>query len=434
MTTQPALGSRAEKRAFYARTLRITGPIALQNFMDAAVSSADVIMLSFVSQAALAASSLAGQVAFVLQMLLFGVSSGASVLAAQYWGKGDRRAVERVMGLSLRITVGIGLLFTLAALAAPGLLMRIFTTDIALISEGEKYLRAVAASYLLGGFCTVYLSVMRSVERVRMSALVHCSAVGMNVVLNACFIFGWAFFPKLGITGVALATSITRLIETAICLLDSQRCRVIRLRARDLIARGGELMRDFMRYAVPAAANDIIWGLAFSVYAIILGHLSSNIVAANSVATVVRNLGTVVCFGMSSSAAIILGKAMGENRLDEARVYATRFCYLSVITGRGRGDPGLPPAGAEIHVPICDGNGRGAQRAEHDAVYQFLLYIGQLGQHHADLRHFPRGRGCEVRPGMRYPGHVGLCRAGGTAVRVCIQNPRNVGVFCAVPG
>ena len=148
MTTQPALGSRAEKRAFYARTLRITGPIALQNFMDAAVSSADVIMLSFVSQAALAASSLAGQVAFVLQMLLFGVSSGASVLAAQYWGKGDRRAVERVMGLSLRITVGIGLLFTLAALAAPGLLMRIFTTDIALISEGEKYLRAVAASYL----------------------------------------------------------------------------------------------------------------------------------------------------------------------------------------------------------------------------------------------------------------------------------------------
>ena len=337
MTTQPALGSRAEKRAFYGRTLRITGPIALQNFMDAAVSSADVIMLSFVSQAALAASSLAGQVAFVLQMLLFGVSSGASVLAAQYWGKGDRRAVERVMGLSLRITVGIGLLFTLAALAAPGLLMRIFTTDIALISEGEKYLRAVAASYLLGGFCTVYLSVMRSVERVRMSALVHCSAVGMNVVLNACFIFGWAFFPKLGITGVALATSITRLIETAICLLDSQRCRLIRLRARDLIARGGELMRDFMRYAVPAAANDIIWGLAFSVYAIILGHLSSNIVAANSVATVVRNLGTVVCFGMSSSAAIILGKAMGENRLDEARVYATRFCYLSVITALAGG-------------------------------------------------------------------------------------------------
>ena len=325
------------EKSFYRHVAVLMVLLILQMLLSISVDTLSTMMLGTVSQVNMTIVTQANQVSWIVRVIMIGFSGGTAVLAAQYWGKGDRRAVERVMGLSLRITVGIGLLFTLAALAAPDLLMRIFTTDIALISEGEKYLRAVAASYLLGGFCTVYLSVMRSVERVRMSALVHCSAVGMNVVLNACFIFGWAFFPKLGITGVALATSITRLIETAICLLDSQRCRLIRLRARDLIARGGELMRDFMRYAVPAAANDIIWGLAFSVYAIILGHLSSNIVAANSVATVVRNLGTVVCFGMSSSAAIILGKAMGENRLDEARVYATRFCYLSVITALAGG-------------------------------------------------------------------------------------------------
>ena len=134
----PELGSRAEKKAFYKHTIAITAPIALQNFMDAAVGSADVIMLSFVSQAALAASSLAGQVMFVLQMLLFGISSGASVLAAQYWGKGDRRAVERVMGLSLRITLLIGAAFSLAALCVPQLIMRIFTNDTELIVEGVK--------------------------------------------------------------------------------------------------------------------------------------------------------------------------------------------------------------------------------------------------------------------------------------------------------
>jgi len=332
MQTQPALGSRAEKTAFYRHAAAITGPIALQNFMDAAVSSADVIMLSFVSQTALAASSLAGQVAFVLQMLLYGISSGASVLSAQYWGKGDRRAVERVMGLSLRVTVLISLLFTLAAALFPGQLMSIFTNDAALIEAGRGYLRAVSASYVLGGFATVYLSVMRSVERVRLSAAVHCSAVGLNVVLNACFIFGWGPFPRLGIVGVALATSITRLIELLICLLDGRLCRTIRLRWQYLLARGGALMRDFVRFSVPAAANDIIWGLAFSVYSIILGHLSSDIVAANSVAAVVRNLGTVVCFGVSSSAAIILGKAMGYNRLEEARVYGRRFAWLSVWT------------------------------------------------------------------------------------------------------
>lgn len=332
METTPDLGSCTEKKAFYRHALAITAPIALQNFMDAAVSSADVIMLSFVGQTAMAASSLAGQVAFVLQMLLFGISSGASVLSAQYWGKGDRRAVERVMGLSLRVTVMIACLFTLAAAVAPQYIMRIFTNDGALIEAGKDYLRAVSASYVLGGFATVYLSVMRSVERVKLSAAIHCSAVAMNVALNACFIFGVGFFPRLGIVGVALATSITRLLEMAACLIDARLCRVIRLRLNDLLARGGALMRDFVRYAVPAAVNDIIWGLAFSVYSVILGHLSSDIVAANSVASVVRSLGTVVCFGVSSSAAIILGKAMGDNRLQEARVYARRFAMLSVLT------------------------------------------------------------------------------------------------------
>lgn len=333
----PELGSRAEKKAFYKHTIAITAPIALQNFMDAAVGSADVIMLSFVSQAALAASSLAGQVMFVLQMLLFGISSGASVLAAQYWGKGDRRAVERVMGLSLRITLLIGAAFSLAALCVPQLIMRIFTNDTELIAEGVKYLRYLSPAYVFGGFATVYLSVMRSVERVKMSAAVHCSAVLMNVVLNACFIFGWGPFPVLGIAGVALATSITRVVEVGVCLVDNSLCRIIRLRVKDLVARGGQLMKDFIHFAVPAAANDIIWGLAFSVYSIILGHLSSDIVAANSVASVVRNLGTVVCFGMSSSAAIILGKAMGDNRLKEAKVWANRFAWLSVITALAGG-------------------------------------------------------------------------------------------------
>ncbi|MBQ2816321.1 MAG: MATE family efflux transporter, partial [Clostridia bacterium] len=136
------LGSKEEKKAFYKRVFQITTPIALQNFMDAAVSSADVIMLSFVSQSALAASSLAGQVMFVFQMLLYGMSSGASVLSAQYWGKGDVGAVEKVMGISLRVCMIVGLCFTLAALLVPSLIMQIFTNDPALIENGVVYLRA----------------------------------------------------------------------------------------------------------------------------------------------------------------------------------------------------------------------------------------------------------------------------------------------------
>jgi NitT/TauT family transport system permease protein len=159
----PELGSRAEKKAFYKHTISITAPIALQNFMDAAVSSADVIMLSFVSQAALAASSLAVQVMFVMQMLMFGISSGASVLAAQYWGKGDRRAVEKVMGLSLRITILIGAAFSLAALCVPQLIMRIFTDDAVLIGVGVAVL--LWCSKTLSDILEPYLVMLNSLPK-----------------------------------------------------------------------------------------------------------------------------------------------------------------------------------------------------------------------------------------------------------------------------
>ena len=328
----PALGSKAEKWAFYKNALWIMLPIALQNLMDTAVNSADVIMLSYVSQDALSASSLAGQVYFVMSNLIYGLSSASSIMAAQYWGKGDRRTVERVLGVALRIALMVSIPFALAAAICPAAIMRIFTDDMALILEGEKYLRVVSASYVLGAVSQIYLSVMRSVERVMTTAVIHCGAVLMNVVLNACFIFGIGPFPQLGITGVALATTITRAVEAVVCIIDGRLCRRVTLHIRDLFAKGGALVKDFLHIAVPAAGNDIVWGLAFSVYSIILGHLSSDIVAANSVATVVRNLGTVMCFGTASAAGIVLGKTLGENKLEEAKTYAKRFVGMAVWT------------------------------------------------------------------------------------------------------
>ncbi|MBQ3155622.1 MAG: MATE family efflux transporter [Clostridia bacterium] len=328
----PALGSRAEKWAFYKHALWIMLPIALQNLMDTAVNTADVLMLSQVSQNAMSASSLAVNVSFILNNLIFGLSSASAVMAAQYWGKGDRTSVERVLGMSLRTGVLVSVLFALAAAVFPRQIMNIFTDKPELIEEGIPYLQVVSASYVMGSFAQIYLSVMRSVERVMMSAVVHCGAVLMNVLLNACFIFGIGPFPELEIVGVALATTVTRAVEMLICIIDGAACKRITLRVKYLFARGGQLMKDFLRLALPAASNDIVWGLAFSVYSVILGHLSSDIVAANTVASVIRNLGTVLCFGTASAAGIVLGKTMGENQLEKAKVYARRFIGMAVWT------------------------------------------------------------------------------------------------------
>ena len=335
--SERALGAPGEKRAFCRSARRITLPIIVQNFMDCAVSAADVVMLSFVSQEALSASSLAGQVNFIFSMFLFGTSGGAAIMTAQYWGKKDTRTIEKVQGIALRFTVLIACLFALAAFFLPRQVMGIYTNDSALIGEGIKYLRAVAASYVLNGFCSVYLCTMRSVERVGFSAVVHSGAVVMNVLLNACFIFGVGPFPRLGITGVALATSVTRALEAVVCVIDSRRNGILTLRLGDITGHYPVLLRDFIRYALPATGNDMIWGMAFTVYSVILGHMSADVVAANSLNSTVRSLATVVCYAVSGASGVILGKVMGEGRLREAKVYAARLLRQSVYTSAAGG-------------------------------------------------------------------------------------------------
>ncbi len=311
----------------------LTLPIALQNLMDTAVSAADVLMLNFVSQAAISAASLAGQVQFVLNMIFYGLSSGTAVMCAQYWGKGDTRTIEKIMGISLRISIGLSLLFTLAGLLVPEFLMTIFTNDAELISLGAQYLRAVAPGYVCSGFATMYLCVVRSVERVVVSAAVHSTAVLANIGLNACFIFGFGPFPVLGIAGVALATTITRALEVLYCIVDAAVInKRLTFHISDLFARRKVLMRDFIRYSIPAMVNDIVWGLAFSMYSVILGHINADSVAANSITTVVRSLGTVVCFGVASAGGIILGKVLGDNQLETAKLYGKRLIGLAIVT------------------------------------------------------------------------------------------------------
>ena len=353
------LSSKQEKRAFYKNAARVTLPIAFQNFMDACVNSADVIMLMLVGLTEQAAASLAANVAFVLNMLLFGLSSGASVLSAQYWGLKDKRSIERVMALALKISISIGFVVTLLAFFAPKGIMRVFTDDADMIYAGAKYLRAISPSYVLSSFVVVYLAVMRSVERVKMSAVVHSSAVALNVLLNACFIFGFWFFPEMGITGVALATTITRVLEAGVCVADTLMTEGVRVRIRDFFEKNRQLLSDFLKFSLPAAANDMVWGLAFSVYSVILGHLSENIVSANAVASVIRNLATVVCFGVSSAAAIILGNTMGAGKLDHARVYGKRFAHLSVWTALAGGALILltrPLVLSGVHLMVKDAN------------------------------------------------------------------------------
>lgn len=323
----------AGNASFSRNLLRLAVPIVLQNLVTTAVSSADVIMLGFVSQDALAAGSLASQIMFILNRVYSGISSGVIMLAAQYWGKQDTLTIERIMGIGMRISILISTVFFILAFFFPALLMRIFTNDMQLVSTGIPYLKIVSFSYLFMSISQVYLCTMRTIERVIFATAANASALLLNILLNAVFIFGLLGAPQMGIAGVALATTIARGIEFVICMLDALKFKTIRFRPSTIFERHKLLFTDFMKYSLPAFGNEVSWGLAFSMYSVIMGHLGSDIVAANAVVVVARNLGTVACFGIANAGAILLGKSIGAGRMETVKADASKFCKITFISG-----------------------------------------------------------------------------------------------------
>lgn len=319
--------------AFYRNMLRLAIPIVLQNLIGTAVSSADVIMLGFVSQESLAAASLASQIMFILNLVYAGVSSGVIMLAAQYWGKQDTLTIERIMGIGMQISILISTIFFILACFFPRLLMLIFTNDELLIETGIPYLRIVSFSYLFMSISQIYLCTMRAIERVIFATAANASALILNIVLNAVFIFGFFGAPKMGIMGVALATTISRGIEFLICVVDSLHFKTLRFRPSILVKYHKLLFQDFMKYSLPAFGNEVSWGLAFSMYSVIMGHLGSDMVAANAVVGVARNLGTVACFGLANAGAILLGKSIGAGHMENVKSDSSIFLRITVAGG-----------------------------------------------------------------------------------------------------
>lgn len=322
-----------EKPDLTKKIIKLTLPIVVQNLLSAAVSSADVIMLNYVGQSAISAVSLAAQYSSILFMVYYGLGTGATMLCAQYYGKKDLQAVRVIEGIALRFSLGLSTVFAVVVLLCPQLLMLVFTEDTELIALGATYLRVMSITYLCWGMTEVYLSILRSIGKVQISMVLNILAFSLNILLNAVFIFGLFGAPKLGVLGVAVATAASRVAELVGCMIVSLHAREVRLNPMYMFLRNRPLLRDFVKLSLPALANDVVWGTAFSMYSVILGHLGNDAVAANSLVTVVRNFGTTLCFGVASGSSILLGNLLGQDRMEDAELCAKKAVKLTVISG-----------------------------------------------------------------------------------------------------
>ena len=306
-------------------------PIVIQNLISNFINFADTVMLGRVSQTALSAGSLANQIYFILAIVYFGLASSITILSSQYWGRKDYQTIGSIFGIGLLISAAFSIPVAIVSFLIPETVLLFWTNDPLLIQEGASYLRIVSFSYLCMTISQPYLSIMKSCERVRLSTRISVIALVINVTGNAILIFGLFGLPAFGIKGAAIATCIARFTELLICGRDYLKQNILSHDPRSFFQIPKELRHDFNRHCMPAFLNDLLWGFAFNMNSVIMGHLGSDMVAASSVVSIVREILTVVGFSIASGSAILLGKEIGEGNLELARKDASEILHLTFL-------------------------------------------------------------------------------------------------------
>ena len=323
-----------QDKSFYRLLFTLAVPVTLQNIVVFLTQMLDTVMLGELGDVAVSASSLANQPFFIFNMLTFGLGSGAAVLAAQYWGMRRIGPIKVILTLIIRFSVAAGVLLTVIAFLFPEQIMSIFISDPEVIEAGSSYLRIICWAYTFFGFANVVYVCIRSVEAVKVATVSNLAALVVNASLNYILIFGKLGLPAMGIRGAALATLIARLVEFSIAFVYMAFVdKRLRIRFRDFLSFDRRLLRDLMTVSTPVMLNEVMWALGTSMQARLLGQMGKNVVAANSIVSVVQQLSTVAVFGVASASAVIIGESIGEGDMQKARDRGYTFKWISLVFG-----------------------------------------------------------------------------------------------------
>ncbi|MCR5178220.1 MAG: MATE family efflux transporter [Lachnospiraceae bacterium] len=319
---------------FYLRVGMIALPIALQSLIQIGVNMMDTVMLGTLGETALSASALANQFITIYHICCMGIGMGASVLVSRFWGAKDMYSLKEAVTIMLRLCVGFGLVFAVLTALFPGQIMRIYTPDRDVISEGIEYFFWAVPTYVLLGLSLDITLVLRSIGKAGIPLFCSILGFGSNLFFNWVFIFGKLGAPRLEVAGASLGTFLARLIE---CTLIAGYFFVIeknlRYRFRDIFMHCRDLIGEYLVISIPVLVSDALMAFGNSAVAIIMGHIGAAFVSANSITTVTQQLTTVLTQGIAQAGCIVTGHTLGQGDKERAQREAYTFMIFGAVLG-----------------------------------------------------------------------------------------------------
>lgn len=332
------MDTSSHKKEFLKKFLILTITISLQNVVVLSVNLADNLMLGAYSEASLSGVAVSNQIQFILQMVVMGIAEGIVILASRSWGRKDTGPIKTVTGIALKIGLVLVALLFLTVLLFPEFVLGLFTNEQDVIAEGVSYIRIVCFSYLPFCITNLLLAMMRSVETVRIGFVTSVMTLLINVSLNYLLIGGNLGFPELGVRGAAIATLTARCIETVTVIIYVRFIdKKVKAKLREFLKGDRDLFRRFVPITAPIFAGNVMWGVAMAIQTGILGHMGGAAISANSIATTIFQLVSVIAYATASATAVVIGKTIGSGHVDRVRGYAGMLQIVYLLVGIATG-------------------------------------------------------------------------------------------------
>lgn len=313
--------------------LAITVPILLQNLLTSSFSLVDTLMISSLGTIELTAVGLCASWVQLLSVILFGITSGAGVLVAQFWGGHALGEVRRSYGGGLGLSLGVTAVMLILTAGFPTTIMRFYSTDPEVIAAGARYLRIVAFGFPAFGLQYTANAVLRSTEQVRTPLYGTITSVVLNICLNYALIFGHLGAPRMGLAGAALASCIANWVGVAVTYsIGLAGNTVLRSGAAEIFAFDGAFVRRYLAVALPIMLNELLWGSGTAVLNMIYGHMGTMEYAAMTMCNTLENLITMVFLSLGNAANVLVGKEIGGGNREKAYHNALAItCWTPVI-------------------------------------------------------------------------------------------------------
>ncbi len=322
------------EKGFRHRLFVLLATITLQNFIAYSVNMADNIMLGSYSQDALSGAATVNQIFFIVQSLALAIGDAAIMIASQYWGKKEISPIRKIVGSALKVTLGTAVIVFCICAFCPHLILQVFTTDEAILNAGLEYMNIIKYTFVLFLFSNCLMAALRAVEVVKIAFICSIVSLILNCSINWLLIFGNFGLPRLGITGAAIGTVVARIVEFLIILFYVwKKDRVLQLFSENPFKKEKELSRDYRKAVTVMFFTEICWSIATPIQSAILGSMSKNAIAANSIATTFYNYLKVVIRAASSASSVIIGSAVGAGDMEEVKAKARTLSVIDITLG-----------------------------------------------------------------------------------------------------